>query len=429
MAITGLGMNVSDLVSQLMSIERQPLTKMQASSTKITNQISDLGRFSSDLSNLKTTMQAMTSSSFLNSNKIESSDSSVLGVKADSTAAASRYDLNITQLASSKSMTYTVAAADSTSAITGLSGEISVNGKTVNLGASDVSLSSFVSSVNNAKTGVTAAAVKDGATGNYKVVFMGQTTGATAADFSISNVSGSAFATLGTSSDIQGKDANYTINGVSLTSSSNKIEDVVSGVTLSLNKVGSAAATVSKDEEAVTKKVSDFVSAYNAIDSSVDSLRQSNFKGDNMLVSVQRQLYDSINQPYASSVNGKTATNGAPLTLMGIQLDSGGKLKLDEAAFKKVLAADPNGMATMLQNGPGKSLIDKVNELVDSGGLIDSRKSSLNSSKKMLESRQATMQAMLDRKQASLIAQFSALDASLGKMQASLDGVKSALGI
>lgn len=429
MAITGLGMNVSELVSQLMSVERQPLTKMQASSTKITNQISDLGRFSSDLSNLKTKMKDLTSADFLNSNKIESSDSSVLSVKADGTAAASRYDLNISQLASSKSMTYTVAAADSTSAITGLSGEISVNGKTVNLGASDVSLSSFVSSVNNAKTGVTAAAVKDGATGNYKVVFMGQTTGATAGEFSISSVSGSALATLGTSSDIAGKDAAYTMNGVSLTSSSNKIEGVVAGVTLSLNKVGSAAATISKDEEAVTKKVSDFVSAYNAIVSSVDSLRQSNFKGDNMLVSVQRQLYDSINQPYASSVNGSTATSGAPLTLMGIKLDSGGKLKLDEAAFKKVLAADPNGMTAMLQNGPGKSLVDKVTDLVNANGLIDSRKTSLNSAKKISQSRQDSFQAMLDRKQASLIAQFSALDASLGKMQASLDGVKSALGI
>lgn len=89
-----------------------------------------------------------------------------------------------------------------------------------------------------------------------------QTVGATAGDFSISNVSGSAFATLGTSSDIQGKDANYTINGVSLTSSSNKIEDVVSGVTLSLNKVGSAYDYGIKDEEAVTKKISDFVSAH-----------------------------------------------------------------------------------------------------------------------------------------------------------------------
>lgn len=61
------------------------------------------------------------------------------------------------------------------------------------------------------------------------------------------------------------KDAELTVNGLSVTSSSNEVKGVIEGVTLQLQKVSSAMITVGQDSDKVLEKVKGFVEAFNEV--------------------------------------------------------------------------------------------------------------------------------------------------------------------
>ena len=56
----GSGINVESLVSSLMSVEKQPLTKLQSRQTSFESKISALGSLKSSISTLQTAAKALT---------------------------------------------------------------------------------------------------------------------------------------------------------------------------------------------------------------------------------------------------------------------------------------------------------------------------------------------------------------------------------
>ena len=58
----GSGLNVEGIVSGLMSVEQQPLTKLQKQASKLNTQISDVGKLTSALSSLKSAAQKLAGS-------------------------------------------------------------------------------------------------------------------------------------------------------------------------------------------------------------------------------------------------------------------------------------------------------------------------------------------------------------------------------
>ncbi|MDN0075837.1 flagellar filament capping protein FliD [Crenobacter sp. SG2303] len=435
---SGLGMDVNQLVSQLISTEQGPLNQVKSRIMTIDTQVSDLGKLKSALSDLKAAMSKMTASDFLKVNKVTSSDPSTVTATSDGTTPNGSFQLNVTQLAAPQTVTYSLSGvADPTTAVTGLQGAVMINGQTVNLGASNLSLNDFVSKVNGAGVGVTASLVNQGG-GSYKVVLMSQKTGSTDGQITSNGQPGDPLvaklagtgnppATIGNST---AQDAQYTLNGVSLTSQSNTVSDAVPGMTFTFNKVGSSGVTVGRDNDAIQKKAQDFVDAYNKVIDLTNSLRgkDGSFKGDSMLLSVQRQIYTQISAPYSASGSPKV-TDAFPLVKIGITLDKNGKLMLDGSAFTKALQSDPNGVATMLTNGPGTNLVNSISGMLDTQGLIGSRDGNLQTSRRQQSNRQDSIQAALDRRQQALLAQYSQLNSSLATMQASLNRVASSLGM
>lgn len=433
MAVTGLGINVQNLVSQLMSVERQPLSKMQAQSNRITSQISDLGRLKSDLNSLKSAARAMTSFDFLDKVKTESSDSTTVAVKASGTAMPSRYNVEVTQLASAKSVSYDVSGVNDTkTAVSGLQGTIKVNGKDVNLGSNDVTLDQFVQKVNSSNTGFIASAVKQGS-GAYKVIFVNKETGETNDGASSTNwsMNSSQFSSAHVN---EGKNAQYSMNGVSLTSTTNTVEGAAQGMTLTLNKVGNASIEVKKDEDAIVKKVQDFVSSYNSTMANVKSLRRygegsdpgGSFKGDSMLSSVASSLRSALSEKYGASgtmIAGKDTSYGYAIHSMGLEFDKEGVLKLDVDKLKKSLSDDPDGVKKMFSEGPGKSLVDSIDKITDNQGLLGARTSSLEATKKRIATQTDNLTNRLNRREEALVAQYSRLDATIAQMQSSLSKV------
>lgn len=441
MAVSGLGMNVSQLVSQLMSVERQPLRKMDSKTKTLNSQITDLGRLKSDASSLKSATRALTSFDFLDSTKAESSDATTVKVTASGSAVTSRYNVEVQQLASAKSLAYSVTANDTKTAVSGLQGTIKVNGKNVDLGSADVSLDQLVQKVNSADTGFIASAIKQGGNG-YKLVFVSKETGETTDGANTSHWNLGSSSAVGSVSVNEGKNAKYTMNGISLEASNNKITDAIQGVTLEFNKVGSVAVDIKKDDDAIVKKVQDFVNAYNSTMSNINSLRRypdkdnasdkgGSFKGDRMLTSLASTLRQSISGGYGGAntkVAGEDTSYGYAIHSIGLSFDKEGKMQLDTKKLKESYTQDPDGVKAMLSEGPGKAFIQTLDKLTDTDGLLGLRTKSLEAEKKSISQQKERLEMQLERREAGLMAQYSRLDAMIAKMQTSLNSMSSLFG-
>ena len=97
-------LDVQSIVSQLMTIEQQPLTASQSRVSTYNSQLSSIGKISSALSSLQTAATKLSSGSFLQAVKASSTDSTVASVSTTSNGLAGSYALNVTQLAQSKQM-------------------------------------------------------------------------------------------------------------------------------------------------------------------------------------------------------------------------------------------------------------------------------------------------------------------------------------
>ena len=98
--------DVASLVSQLMAVERQPITKLNTKTTAYQAKISALGLIKSNVSSFQTAVQALgsSSSSSLLAFKATPSDATVLSASASSTAVAGSYSINVTTLARAQNL-------------------------------------------------------------------------------------------------------------------------------------------------------------------------------------------------------------------------------------------------------------------------------------------------------------------------------------
>jgi flagellar hook-associated protein 2 len=134
---------------------------------------------------------------------------------------------------------------------------------------------------------------------------------------------------------VAGEDATLEVDGVAVTRSGNTIDDVISGVTLNLTKEDdntTISLNISRDADKIKSKVQDFVTAYNAVRSYINTQFKydttNNTKGgvlfgDGTLSSVKSDLVSRLTQSIPG-VNSRYSTFG----LVGITMDSDGLLTI-----------------------------------------------------------------------------------------------------
>lgn len=144
------------------------------------------------------------------------------------------------------------------------------------------------------------------------------------------------------------QDAEFTVDGVAITSSTNSVTTAIPGVTLNLISADvdtpkTATITLSRDTGAIKTSVKSFMDAYNkAVDfiSTNSSFDKETFQsgplfGDPTALMIQNQLTSLL----FNRVEGLTG-NYTNLSDLGFSLDEKGKLTLNEADLDKALATD-----------------------------------------------------------------------------------------
>ncbi|MES2760396.1 MAG: flagellar filament capping protein FliD [Pseudomonadota bacterium] len=298
----GSNLDVDGIVSKLMSVERQPLTKLAKQEASYQTKLSGFGTLKGALTAFQTSVRTLSDISKFQGLKVSAGDATVVTATAAAAAVPGNYALNVTQLAQAQKLVAGGVASDIapvgkgvitfdfgsitggaydavTGKYTGSTFTTAGSGvKTVTIDASNDSLSGIRDAINKAAIGVTATIVNDGSGTPYRLSLSSSTTGAAASmKISVANTApDTGLATLlnhnpaGSQALTQkatAQNAEFTIDGIAVSKATNSVSDVIGGVTLNLLKTTTTPTTVSiaRDTAAVTTAVNDFVKAYNEI--------------------------------------------------------------------------------------------------------------------------------------------------------------------
>jgi flagellar hook-associated protein 2 len=427
------GIDTGSIIDQLMSIEKIPRTKItndQAATTKRQSLLQDI---SAKLTSLKFANDDLKSAlTWLDTQSVESADTSKFTVTRTAGAAPGGYDVSIGQLASAERQTYAFASptADGTLDIANADGTARVS-VAVKAGAT---LDDVVGAINsNSKSGLYAVNV------NGSLVLSSKTTG-DAGGFTVSG------AGLGAQTErVAGQNAKVTINGTTYERQTNTITDALPGVSITLKGKTSGTETVGltvgapgPDKDQIVNKVKAFITAYNDLvtatradlkdepvvnASTADDVQKGTLFGDSGLSTMLSQFrttlsnaVDGLSGTYKSMADLGVTTGAASATINQDALD--GKLTLDESKLRAALDADPQAVRTLLGGATGTDGFSQafgkiLSNYQGSGGLIQARIASATSDLSDLATKLTNFDARMDAKQALLQKQFTAMETAL----------------
>lgn len=412
----GSGLDVNSIVKQLVAIERQPINRMQADKANLNAQVSAFGTLKSALSTFQDALASLKTVSAFQVFTATSADSAAFTATADSTAAIGSTNIQVTQLAVADKQA-SVGIADTDTTTLGTAGDtvqFTVNGNSFTVNGGGLTLTGLRDAINNAtdNVGVTATILSETPTSNRLILTSDNTGTANAITTAFTGTLGT---DLGLTSVNAPKDAQITVDGFTVTRSSNTISDALSGVTLALVGTNTTAAplTISRDTDTVKTNIQSFVDAFNALKTTMDGLGSKELQADSTLRSIQNAIQSVLNTPPASG------SSFSYLSEIGVSLQKDGSLAVDATRLDPVLAANFSDVAQLLANDDQGFLFrldNSVTGFTQFGGLIDARNDGLNTRISTVDDRISSAERRLQLTEKRLRSQFTALDTLLGQL-------------
>lgn len=236
----------------------------------------------------------------------------------------------------------------------------SINGTTINVDLTTDTLQSVADKINSAGiTGVNAT-VKS-STKNNVTSYALEVTGSTTPTFADANGFLGSIGLLQNgvaNSLISAQDAQYTLDTVSLTSSTNTITTAIPGATLTLLAADAttpktATISMTRDDSAITSKISALATAYNGVVDFIASNSQfdaTTYQGGPLLGdSLAQQVETTMSTMMFQNVPGLTGAY-KNLASVGFSLDQSGHLQVDNAALSAALTADPASLKNLFKS-------------------------------------------------------------------------------
>ena len=448
----GSGLDIKSIVSQLVALEKAPLTALNVKTATIQTKISAFGQIKSLVSPLSDAASTLNSLTTWNAVSASSTNSKAVSASAIGGTAATTFSVEVQALAkpqdtASASMlpvggavgagTLTLTLGKWTPPV-GLTPASFAPGTALPVGitvtASD-KLVDVASKINGANAGVTASVLTDAS--GERLLLRSKATGVdngfqlSVADADTNNTDalGLSRLTVGSSVTQYGGNAAATVNGIPVTSATNTFSNVVSGVSLTVGEVTTAAATVtvSKNTSAITGAIEGFVKAYNELNDSLNELTKYEpgtksagiLQGDSTATGLQYALRGILQSSTQGSAFSRLADLGITQQLGGNLAVNSSKLnaaldtKLDDV--KSLFKADNSNPLT---NGVALKFKTFTAGLLATDGFFKSKDDSLKRTldanakdKTRLNEKVARVEAALNRRYSALDAQVSSLNA------------------
>lgn len=456
----GSGLDVNNIVSQLVALEKQPLKSLGLKATNVKDQISAFGQVQAQFAALTDVATRISAPGAWTARSASSSNSSAATITATVAANATSFSLDVDALAQKQSVSSAAVPPGTlpgAGTLTLQLGSWSAGGAAFSAGAAAAvnvtieatdTIAAIATKINAANAGVVATVFNDGT--NERLLLQAKNTGAAAgfrvqsADPALAGLVFDPEASPGTGMAAAGipvqygQDAKARINGLAVTSATNTLTDNIPGVTIKLvattttgygtpGEVKSPLTmSISEDVTPAVKNVNDFVTAYNALNKTLADLTRYDaatktaglFQGDSSVVGLQNVLRNML----GSSSLGATSQR---LSDVGLERQLDGSLTINTA---KLSTAANNGTALQqlftnnnndpLTNGFALKFRDLGRGVLASGGSVATKATALQGALDRNSKEQAKVNDRATLVEARLRRQYSALDAQMGQLSA-----------
>ncbi len=222
-------------------------------------------------------------------------------------------------------------------------------------------------------------------------------------------------------------DATVMFGTMELTSATNKMENVIDGITLNLkaaNKTGETVnVKVERDEASVNSTIKSFVEDYNKIIETVNTYTKSSedkaaaLSGNSATRSMVSRLRSVIGAEYGSS-------NYNTLSRLGITTNrEGGTLKIDQKKLDKALEDDFDAVSKLFLGDESNSQIGMMDQMMlvlddyhKNGGTYDRRIDQLEVNNKQIAEDREKLDSRMEAKTLSLRSYYARMDTQIAQM-------------
>ncbi len=292
----------------------------------------------------------------------------------------------------------------------------------INVTSTD-SLKDVVKKINEGTDGkIEASILNVGGTDPYKLVLKSKDTGAqnnitVTGDYNFDQVGEGA------------KDASFNYNGIDITRASNTIDDLVEGVSVTLEKEGLTNVTVKADNDKLLEGMDKFVEQYNSfVKGFSESMRYNKseksaglFQGSSALRSATHAIKDAF--VLTTSQSGKTIND------FGMEIQRDGTIKFDKSKFEETLKSDPKNVENFLRGTDGRNgVFNRLESSIfdiktSSSGPLKSLSTNLDDSTKRLQEQQKSAQKRLDDRYNIMAKRFASYDSVISKLNSQGDSL------
>ena len=435
----GSGFDTIGIVKALVDAEKAPKqSQITAQQKDTTIQLSAVGTVKASLETYRAAIAKLNSVSSFNGLTASSNDEKISKVTIDDKASSGKYALNVTQLATASKITSKVFEGGTSASVNSSEQDqtltISQSGDSYDVkipaGATMQQTRDAINTQLQSK-GISANVLTD-ANGS-RLVIGSQTTGK-GTDIT---VSGDSELATGYDAGKPPMNAEYTIDDIAMESSSNKITSAISGVTLELLYTKASTITVASNTDTLKTSVQSFVSAYNALLTSINTQTKVTATGDAATTTAGALTGDASMRQLVNGLRGELLQNSGTssvgnLSQMGISTDQKtGLLTLDDTKWKAAVAT-PNGAIEIAKVFTGDTgLITRMTKAtesyVGSSGLLAARATDLNTKLTTLTTQQADLDRRMESMKSTLTAKYTAMDGLIAKINASSSSIMTTL--
>jgi flagellar hook-associated protein 2 len=380
----GSGLDVTSIIQQLMTAEQKPLDNLNTKKTDYQSKLSAFGTIKSSLSTFQTTLQTLSDTNKIQAVTATSADTSILSATGTTNAVPSSYSIEVTQLAQAQKLATVGQSSPNTAIGSGtlnfdfgtITGTTSngkyqnasfvnngLGSKSITIDSSNNTLSGIRDAINAANIGVTATIVNDGGSSPYRLTLSNSQTGETQS-MKISVTGDPALSSLlshnpadnsgqALTETVKAQNAKLNVDGIAVTKTSNIVNDVLPGVTLTLKKtnIGSPTAlSVARDTQTLSTNLQSLVDNYNKLNTSLKTMSSYDLAtkkgavlyGESSLRSIQTQMRSIITSTLPDGTGKLTRLNQ-----VGIQIQKDGSLTLDKTKLQNAIDTNFNQIAKL----------------------------------------------------------------------------------
>jgi len=444
----GSGLDLENLVSQLVDAERVPTeNRLDLRKAEVQASISAFGSLKGVLSGFQTALADLKDLADFEGRTTSASDTSLFSATATNQAAVGNYSINVLDLAQNHKVVSRGFSSPSDIIGTGTL-TLEVNSNAFSVDISTGSLTEVRDAINDAtdNTGVTASilTVDDGVGGTEsKLVFTASESGEdheikiTVADDDLVNDDNSGLSELffeqgsvnNQLSEIDvAQDARITVDGFTVSSSSNTFGNAIEGVTItalaeSEDPVNNPpdSLSVNLGKAGVNSKVIVFVEAYNSLKGVFDKLTGFDaatgtaglLNGD----STVRTLENQLRRILSDRVSGLSGTLDT-LTGLGITTNDSGQLTLDQSTLDTAIENDFDAVGELFSSTDGIAarLDNLVSDYLSTSGQFKMREDGLDAELGDIEEQREALDFRVTNLEARVRQQFSGLDILISQL-------------